>query len=272
VGRGRALFEVFTSALKEDYRFPILEVFVFLYATATVVFTGAATNAISGLGLGISGEALVVVLISSFTEFPLFVFVVLVLKNIAYGIGNDLDKGIIQTLFSYPMKRRSILTAKLLSSLGVAVFLFLGVQIFSLFVIVPDIISPYIGTLLLSYAGILSFPLLVAGLVLILTLLLKKGGIDLIFGVILYFGSEIFSSTLQFLAVSTDSEMPLRILAVIAPHFALQEYYKAQENPYIQPSLSVSFNDCILYMGISYALVFLVFLISYLYFERRLEK
>jgi len=69
-----------------------------LYDTATVVFSGAATNAVSGLGLGTSGEALVVILVSSFTEFPLFVFVVLVLKNIAYGISNDLDKGIIQTL------------------------------------------------------------------------------------------------------------------------------------------------------------------------------
>jgi len=73
-------------------------------------------------------------LVSTLCEFPLmFIFVVLILKNVAYGLGSDLDRGVMQTLFLYPLKRRHILTARLLSGLGISVPLFLEIQIFSLF-------------------------------------------------------------------------------------------------------------------------------------------
>ncbi len=272
MGKGKPFFEVFASALSQDYRFPVLEFFVFLYAVATVVLTGPANVSINQLTLGTSADALTFILVSSLTEFPLFVFAVLLLKNIAFNVGSDLDKGIMQTYLTYPLKRRSLLTAKLMSSLGIAVLLFLGVQTFALFVIASDMISPYMGTLVLSYAGILSFPLLIAGLVLILTLFLKRGGIAMIVGIILYFGSEILSSLLQVYAISTGSEVPLKISAILNPHFALQQYYMPS-SPY-RPTESLwtlGFADALFYLGASYILVVLVFALAYLYFERRLE-
>jgi len=117
--KGRPFLEIFTYALDEDYRFPILEIFAFLFTLAMFVFVN--------FNVGFeTGEALTYSLISTLCGFLLlFIFVVLILKNVAYGLGGDLEKGVMQTLFSYPLKRRYILTAKLRSGLGIAGLLFL---------------------------------------------------------------------------------------------------------------------------------------------------
>lgn len=94
--KGRPFLEVFASALNEDYRFPILEIFAFLYALGTFAITGVTTQ------FAQSGEAYVYGLINSLSGFPLFIFIILVFKNVAYGLGSDLEKGVIQTFFSYP--------------------------------------------------------------------------------------------------------------------------------------------------------------------------
>lgn len=274
MGKGKPFLEVLALALNEDYRFPILEVFSFLYILATFVYSGPATQALAGMGEGITGESMTFILLSSLTEFPLFVFVMLLLKNVAYGVGNDLEKGVIQTYLSYPLKRRLLLTAKLLSSLGISILALIGIQTFAFFLIASDIISPYMSTILLTYAGTLSFPLLVAGLVLILALFLKRGGIALVVGIILYLGSEVLSFLLIYLAISTTSDIPLKIASIIDPMIALKEHFRpGMAHPLIGwlDIWSVSFGDALLHVGAGYVLVILVYAIAYLYFERRSE-
>ena len=267
--KGKPFLEVLASALNEDYRFPILEIFAFLYVLGTFVF--------ANLGIGAqyakSGESVAFFLVNSLTGgafgaagLPVLILAVLILKNIAYGLGNELDKGVIQTFLSYPLKRRWLLTAKLLSSLGVALLLFIGIQVFALSILASEIVSPYMGTVLLTFAAVLSYPLLVASLVLMMTLFLKRGSIALIVGVVLYFASGMLPNLLAFAATATGSNLLLKAYAIINPNVALTRHYITGDELW-----TPSFNEALLYMGASYALVFSILIVGYLYFEKRLE-
>jgi len=267
MGKGRPFLEIFTYALDEDYRFPILEIFAFLFALGTFVFADFALH-------GQTGEALAYSLVSRLCGFPLlFIFVVLILKNVAYGLGGDLEKGVMQTLFSYPLKRRYILTAKLLSGLGIALLLFLGIQIFGLFLLAPDVILTYPSTVFLTYAAQLCSPaLLLAGLVLLLTLRLKRGGLALVIGFILFFAWLIVSGLVFSIAYGTGSDVILKIWAVINPNSALQTYYYHMGAVgFASEAWVPSFSEVLLYLGAGYLIVAAIFVVGYVYFERRLE-
>ena len=266
MGKGRPFLEVFASALRENYRFPILEIFAFLYAFGTFIFAGlgvlgtvAQTSEIYAHGL-----------VNSLTGMPLFIFVILILVNIAYGLGNDIERGVVQTLLSYPLKRRSILSAKLLSALGIAILLFLGMQMLALFVLAPDIILSYFSTVLLSYLANLSPALLIAGIVLLLALVLKRGSVALVIGIVLYFGLSIIGSLVPFLAY-TGFDIT-KAYAVIAPNMALDRYYSGVGLPfdYIGRWWIPSFSEVLFYLGAAYVLVAVIFLLGYVYFEWRL--
>lgn len=264
MGKGRPFLEVFTSALKENYRFPILEVFAFLYALATFIFAAL------GATFAQSSEAFAHNLVNSMAGFPLFIFVILILVNTAYGLGNDVEKGVIQTLLSYPLKRRSILTAKLLSALGIALLLFLGIQVSALFLLAPDVIGHYLNTVLLSYLANLSTAFLIAGIVLFLALVLKRGGLALVIGIVFYFGLSIVASIISFI-VYTGSDLPLRIYAVIAPNMVLDIYYRGGIVPIFSTGMwTPTFSDVLVYIGASYILVAAVFALAYIYFDRKL--
>jgi ABC-type transport system involved in multi-copper enzyme maturation permease subunit len=201
---------------------------------------------------------------------PLLIFVVLIFKNIAYGLGSDLEKGIIQTYFSYPLKRSKILTAKLLSALGVAVALFLVFQLSALYILAPDIVLPNLGTILLTYAAGLSYPLLIAGIMLLLTLLVRRGSITLVIGIVLYFALSIASGIITIVALATKSALVLQIFSVISPSTALSTYYSGGANS-LNSFWNPGFIEVIGYVAGSYVLVAAVFAVSYYYFSRRLN-
>jgi len=272
MGKGRPFLEIFTYALDEDYRFPILEIFAFLFALGTFVFVdlGAYIGAYSGQ----IKEALAYNLVSTLCGFPLlFIFVVLILKNVAYSLGGDLDKGVMQTLFSYPLKRRYILTAKLLSGLGIALLLFLGIQIFGIFLLAPDVILTYPSTVFLTYAAQVCSPaLLFSGLVLIFTLRVKRAGLAFVIGFVLFLAGLIISGFVPSIAYRTGSHLPLQIWAVIDPNSALQTYYSNMGAVGLPPGTWVpSFSEILLYLGAGYLIVAVLFVVGYAYFDRRLE-
>ena len=266
MGKGRPFLEVFTCALNEDYRFPILELLVFLCALCTVFLAGLA--AVSDFT---TVEAFTHNLLSSST-WPLIIAVCIpILKNIAYGLGSDVEKGIIQTLFSYPLKRGYILTAKLLSALVIPLLLFLGISIFGLFLFFPDIILANPGTVFLTYAAQLSPVLLTAGLLLLLALRLKRGVLALIAGLVLCFMLfVIFDSIANSIAYGTGSDWSLKIYAVITPNLALQEYYLGTQG-FSSGIWVPSFSEVLLYLLAGYLLVAVVFIIGYVYFKRGLR-
>ena len=270
MGKGRPFVEVLSSALHEDYRFPILEIFAFLYTLGTFVFARFGT-ALSPQNL--PGETVAYILSASLLGLPLFIFIILIFKNIAYGLGSDLEKGIIQAYFSYPLKRYGILMAKLFSALGIALILFLSIQISALYVLAPDIVSQYLSTVLLTYAATLSSSFLTAGIILLVTLALKRGGLALVVGIVLFFGMSIVGNIAMFAASSTGSPLALQIMSVISPNFVLSRYYYVTQ-PYVPLPSDLwlpTFSEVLLYTGASYVIVASLFFLGYLYFSRRLD-
>jgi len=264
MGKGKPFLEVLSSAIHEDYRFPFLEVFAFLYALGTFVF---ASFGVTITAQGATNEAIAYDVVSSTLSIPLFIFIILVFKNIAHGLGSDLEKGIIQTYFSYPLRRRGILTAKLLSALGVALLLFLGIQISALYILAPDIILPQLGTVLLTYAASLSYPLLIAGIMLLLTLKLRRGGISLVVGLVLYFAMSMVSGIATIFAIYTENPVSLQIISAISPSLVLQQYYGGMLGDFWAPA----FSEVLFYTGVSYVIVAFIFFLGYIYFSRRLN-
>jgi len=270
-GKGRPFVELFASALNEDYRFPLLEIFCFLYAIGAFIFAGFR------FGLGgpsASGDAVAYGLTSSLLGFPLFIFVVLILKNVAFGLGNDLEKGIVQTFFSYPIKRRWILSAKLLSAVGVGLVPFVGILTAGMYVLAPDVVGPHIGIVLLTFTASLSEPLLVAGIVLLVTLLLKRGALALVLGIVTYFALAIVQGIVSVIAAFTNNVTGLQILSLISPSLIEGRYFSEQSTgPFFGPTTSWSpnFTDVLSYTAGSYIIVATVFLLGYMYLSRRLN-
>lgn len=266
--KGKPFLEILSSAIHEDYRFPILEVFAFLYALGTFALANFG-SILTSQGAS-SGEAVAYQLTTSLLGVPLFIFVILIFKNIAYGLGSDLEKGIIQTYFSYPLKRRGILTAKLLSAIGVSVVLFLGIQISALYILAPDIVLPHLGTVLLTYIAGLSLPLIITGILLLITMIIKRGGLTLVVGIVLYFGLSIVSGIVFFIAYATKSTLLLQTYSVLAPQTALQQYYSSGM-VYLTEFWAPTFSEVLLSVGASYVIVAVLFLINYYYFSKRLS-
>ena len=269
MGKGKPFLEVFASALHEDFRFPFLEIFAFLYALGTFVLANFTLGIYSQTA---TNEAVAYAVTTSLISGSLIVFILLILKNVAYGLGSDLEKGIIQTYFSYPLKRRGILTAKLISALGVSLLLFLGIQISALYILAPDIVLPQFGTVILTYAANLSYPLLISAIMLLMTLILRRGGIALVVGIVLYFAMNIISGIAFVVALATESPLALQIISVIAPSYALQYHYGGGGMSEIfSVTWAPTLSETLLYIGASYVIVASLFVLGYIYFSRRLN-
>jgi ABC-type transport system involved in multi-copper enzyme maturation permease subunit len=264
--KGRPFLEIFASALSEDYRFPILELFAFLFALGT--FATASFG--STLSTNATGETAAYNLTSSLLSLPLFIFVILIFKNIAYGLGNDIEKGVIQTLFSYPLKRRNILSAKLLSALGFSLLLLFSIQIPALYILAPGIVAPHINTVILTYVANLGPYLQIAGVTLLIALILKKGGLALVTGIVLVFGFSIAMSLVEIVASATNSVLSLQILSVFSPNVALAMHYQAL-GPFVTQVWTPSLTEVMTYIGASYVVALFLFILGYVYFSRRMN-
>lgn len=271
--KGKPFLEVLSSALHEDYHFPILEIFALLYVVGTFAFAS-----FGGIGAaqGVASSQITVYRLttsllgaSSGMSIVLFILVLVFLKNIAYELGNDLEKGVIQTYFSYPLKRYKLLTAKLISALVVSIALFLIIQISAFYILAPDIVYPNMGVVLLSYAGNLSFPLIVAGILLLITLIVKRGGPALVAGILLFFAFFVGTQVLSSVAKGAGTALPLQLLSVLSPQIALQYYFPAFTS--MNDLWAPAFTEVALYLGVSYALVAVLFGLGYYYFTRRLH-
>jgi len=262
----RPFLEILSSSLQGDYKFPILEFLAFLFLLSSFVFTN-----IGGWGsTGAPQEYVVFSIIRSLMGLPLFILVMLLLRNIASGIGNDLEKGTLQTLLAYPIKRRSILTAKLLSAFGVALILFLGIQISALYILTPDMVIPNLPVVLLSYAANISFALFIASVTLLIALILRRGSLGVIVGIMFFFLFGILASLVSFVSQAMNSVLPMQLYSLVSPSFCLDFYYGS-----LQPNVHVfwapSFSEALLYIGSGYGISAFFFLLSYLYFCRRLN-
>jgi hypothetical protein len=152
--------------------------------------------------------------------------------------------------------------------------LLLGVQILSLYILAPDVIAPQFGTVLLTYAASLCYPLLIAGIILLVTLILRRGGSALVLGIVLYFVLEIIQNLITPITTAaqlTESgTLSLQIMSVFSPNFALARYYQfyGQTNIHVWVPTAA---DVMAYVGAGYAIVVSVFLVAYFYVSRRMS-
>jgi ABC-type transport system involved in multi-copper enzyme maturation permease subunit len=265
--KGKPFLEVLSSAIREDFRFPFLELFAFFYALGTFVLASFSGSALTQ---AVTEDAVAYTVTSSLLSGSLIVFILLILKNVAYGLGSDLEKGVIQTYLSYPLKRWKILTAKLVSAVGISLLLFFGIQISALYILAPDIVLPQFGTIVLTYAASLSYPLFITAVMLLMTLILRRGGIGIVVGIVLYFGMSIVSGIAFVVAFATNSPLALQIVSVISPTYALQFHYGGLSDIF-SVDWAPTLTEALLYTGVSYVIVVALFILSYVYFSRRLN-
>lgn len=271
--KGKPFLEVFSATLYEDYRFPILEVFAFLYVVGTFALASfGSISSISQTNLNAYSAFALVNSIAGITSFSTLVLLLLVLKNVAYGFGSDLERGTIQTYFSYPLKRRSILTAKLVSALGVSLLLFVAVQTTALYIIAPQIVSSYLSTVALSYLANLAYFLIVVCITILLTMIVKKGAITLVIGMVLYFGLYLSVGFATLISYAVHSALAQQIISCFAPTTALSLYLsRTSTSIYVGNYWVPSYGAVISYIVISYAIVAVLLTFSYYYFSRRLS-
>jgi hypothetical protein len=103
--------------------------------------------------------------------------------------------------------------------------------------------------------------------VLLVTILLRRGGLSFIVGIVVYFAVSIISSLATTSFLSSQSAFALKIMSLINPNIALNVYYSSAFSTIWTPS----FSEVLLYVGVSYAVVAIIFSISYIYFTRRLN-
>jgi len=266
LARGKPFLEILASSLHGDYKFPIPEFLAFLFLLSSFVFAS-----FGGFGsTGVAEEYFVFFMINSLMGLPLFILVMLLLRNITSGIGNDLEKGTIQTIFAYPLRRHSILTAKIFSAFAAAVILFLGTQISALYILAPDMVAPNLSVVLLAYVAKLSVAIFIGSMTLLLTLILRRGSLAIVIGILFFFLFSIMTSLVSFLAQAISSPLPLQLYSLIDPSLAIDFYYSSLQfgvHTLWAPSLS----EGVLYMGAGYGLTASFLFLSYFYFCRRLN-
>jgi hypothetical protein len=271
VKKGKPFLEVLSATLHEDYRFPVLEIFAFLYVLATFALANfGAISTMSQTNLRAYSAFSLVNSIAGVTSFSTLILLVLVLKNIAFGFGSDLERGTIQSYLTYPLKRRSVLTAKLVSALGVSLLLFVTVQTTALYIITPQILSTYFSTVVLSYLANFAYFLIVICITILLTMIVKKGAVTLIFGIILYFGLYLSVGFATSISYVSNSALALQIVSFFAPISALRLYISSNSLS-IRNTWIPTYADVLTFIIVSYAIVAMLLALSYYYFSRRLN-
>lgn len=262
--KGKPFLEILASMAHEDFRFPQLEIFAFLFVFATFALANLVnTSRIT------SGEVIAYFLIASAVGTPLLIFLLLILKNIAYGFGGDIEKGIVQTYLSYPLRRKSILTARVLSSIGIPTLLFFGAQLVALSIRAPSLIMPQSSIVLLTFAASFGEALLLTSIILIIALVIKKGMASLVISVVLFGATQLAVMVALFLAPQMGLTTLFPIVSVLNPSFALQAHYgiPATNTAGWRPPLT----EVTYYVMGNYAITAAVFFVCYVYFSRRLS-
>ncbi len=262
----RSIREFLALSLNQDYKFPLLEVFFFLFILLTCITVNTST-----IGTTEYDAYSLVNTSAGLSNFiSLFVFVILVSKNIALSLSGDLEKGTMKTYFSYPIKRREILSSKLFSEIAITSLVFFAANFISLCIIAPNTILPNISTVLIAYASIFAFVLLISSLVTLIGLTAKKGSLTLILGVILFIALFILSGISTSVAYQHQSLTPIEVVSYINPLLGLLYHYQPLYMNF-NSALILSFDQAITSIVGCYVISTVLFALSYYYFNRRMS-
>jgi hypothetical protein len=154
----------------------------------------------------------------------------------------------------------------------VSLLLFVIVQTTALYIIAPQIVSSYLSTVALSYLANFAYFLIVVCITILLTMIVKKGAITLVFGIVLYFGLYLSVSFASLISYATHSALVVQIVSCIAPTYSLSLYLSSTStSSYISTVWVPSYANVLSFIFVSYVIVAALLAVSYYYFSRRLN-
>ncbi len=268
--KGPAFTEMLSIFLKQDYSYPVLEIFAFLFAVGILISTsslqGYNTTYLAYSYLGMGGAV----------GLPILVFMILIWKNISFGLGGDLEKGLMQTFLTYPLSRRRLLGARLLSSVGVAVGILSLAELAVILIMMPGLASQQASTLLLNYLSVLATPILITMIVLLVCVLAKSSGVPLLIGIVSYFFVGLFVNLFVGVAGQTKDAALLGLTYLLNPAIALQSYYNFNFNDGSTGFFSSTwgipgFEATLVYLVGNYAISVILLAAGVFWFARKLE-
>ncbi|MBC7130969.1 hypothetical protein H5T51_07120, partial [Candidatus Bathyarchaeota archaeon] len=127
------------------------------------------------------------------------------------------------------------------------------------------------STVAVTYLGSLAYPLLITAILLLVAMKIRRGGLALVLGIILYFALSMASGISTAIAILTKNPLPLEALAILEPSIAVQFHYNPLSGLTGGTIWSPSFDQVIAYIASSYGLVIAAFIIAYYYFSRKLN-
>ena len=263
--KGSAFRELLSIFLHEDYRLPVLELFAFLF-TASVFF---ASNPLQGYNL----TSIAFSYVQSAAVLPLLIFMILIWKNIAFGLGGDFEKGVVQTYLTYPLSRTKLLIARLVSSVLIALGVLALAQFLGMYLVAPQFATAESGVLVFGFLTALANPLLLTSIVLLVAVLTKQGGLSLIVGILLYFVLQFMLIIILNYAYSIQNYYLVVASFLLNPMEALQ-YYLNGTGGFIGTPLSVWIpnlqNVAQIVVG-TYVVTGAITIAAFVWFMRRLE-
>ena len=265
--RSWPFLELLAMELKGTWRFPLPEVFVFLYAFLALMF-GHMVRAAATL---VAEEARLLLVINASSGMVGFITMILILKNIAYGLANEIRKGLVQTYLTYPIGRGRFLAIKVISGILVPVGMAAGSVVVFTALILPELALKHLDVFAMSLLGLVAGSLLSAALMLLSAVTVRRGGVSLAVSIGIIFAIQIASSILLMAASISGEEALWRAYYVLNPLYALMQHYRlaglAPGAEVYRPELW----ECYAYMAGYYAIVLALYLLTFIYFLRRFE-
>ena len=189
-----AFWRFLKITVQEDFRSPVAELFAFLMALAPL------TLYVSGPDYSSSfTDAQAFSYLSSALGLSAFLFLILIFKNVSFGLGSDLEKGVTASFLTFPLSRGKYLAAKLISGALLPFLMFMVFPLPVVFAFAPRFGN--LGALFLYWEIVACGYLIIIGLMTLVALATKRGATSLIAGLALYFASEFASAFALFFAL-----------------------------------------------------------------------
>ncbi len=269
VGRRWPTLEILAMDLKEAYRFPIPEVLAFLYAFFPLIFSPVA-YAVTGLE---AEEARLLIVMSLSSGMISFITIILILKNISYGLANEIRKGLVQTYLTYPVGRGRFFLAKLTSGILIPVaYVVMSICVFT-GLLFPDLALEHLDVFLLGLLAFVADILLPASLMFLAAIVVRRGGASLAIGIALLFAVNVISSILLMIGNITGWEGVRHVYYTLEPLVALMRHYSLSVGgaPLGPGGEAPTMWECMAYLSGNYAIAIAFYTAALIYFLRRFE-
>jgi len=245
------------------YRFPLAEIYAALYTFFLVV------SAIPQFG-GVSSLIVFFAYLYFATILPKFITNILIAKNVAYGFAGEIERGLMQTYLTYPIKRLDIFVVKVFTCILVPYFYFIFSLLLASYLLYFEVFEIYGSQVLLLIISVAGPCILFGAIITAASLFIRRGGASLGLGIAAYFTIAILEMAMLYFAGATRRYEYILALFVLEPYLAFASHYGSTFMPFVHLP-SITFEEAASYLIAHYFLSFIVFAVIAFYFIRRFE-